>query len=51
MQDAVLAAQEYVRSGRRIEVDVDLSKFSDRINHDILIDRLNKRLGYIGLSG
>ena len=25
-------------------VDVDLEKFFDRVNHDILIDRLNKRI-------
>lgn len=43
--DAVLAAQSYVQSGRRIVVDVDLEKFFDRVNHDILIDRLQKRTG------
>lgn len=42
---AVLAAQSYVQSGRRIVVDVDLEKFFDRVNHDILIDRLQKRIG------
>jgi group II intron reverse transcriptase/maturase len=42
--DAVLAAQAYVQAGRRIVVDVDLEKFFDRVSHDILIDRLRKRL-------
>ncbi|MCO5964924.1 reverse transcriptase domain-containing protein, partial [Sinorhizobium meliloti] len=42
--DAVLEAQSYVQSGRRIVVDVDLEKFFDRVNHDILIDRLSKRI-------
>ena len=42
--DAVLAAQSHVQSGRRIVVDVDLEKFFDRVNHDILIDRLQKRI-------
>jgi group II intron reverse transcriptase/maturase len=40
--DAVLAAQSYVQTGRRIVVDMDLEKFFDRVNHDILIDRLRK---------
>lgn len=42
---AVLAAQSYVQSGRRIVVDVDLEKFFDRVNHDILIGRLRRRIG------
>ena len=42
--DAILAAQGYIQAGRRIVVDVDLEKFFDRVNHDILIDRLRKRL-------
>lgn len=47
--DAVLAAQSYVQSGRRIVVDVDLEKFFDRVNHDILIDRLRKRIDDAGV--
>jgi RNA-directed DNA polymerase len=47
--DAVLAAQSYVQSGRRIVVDVDLEKFFDRVDHDILIDRLQKRIGDTGV--
>jgi len=47
--DAVLTAQTYVQSGRRIVVDVDLEKFFDRVNHDILIDRLQKRIGDTGV--
>lgn len=42
--DAILAAQGYIQSGRRIVVDVDPEKFFDRVNHDILIDRLRKRI-------
>jgi RNA-directed DNA polymerase len=48
-QDAVLAAQAYVQSGLRVVVDVDLSKFFDRVNHDILIDRLRTRIGDAGV--
>ena len=47
--DAVLAAQSYVQSGRRVVVDVDLEKFFDRVNHDILIARLWKRIGDAGI--
>jgi len=43
-QGAVLAAQGYVRQGHRVVVDVDLEKFFDRVNHDILMDRLAKRI-------
>ncbi|MDP3172782.1 MAG: group II intron reverse transcriptase/maturase [Polaromonas sp.] len=50
-QDAVLAAQSYVQSGRRVVVDVDLENFFDRVNHDILIDRLQKRIGDAGVIG
>jgi len=42
--EAVLAAQSYVQSGRRVVVDVDLEKFFDRVDHDILIDRLRRRI-------
>jgi len=47
--DAVLTAQSYVQSGRRIVVDVDLEKFFDRVNHDILIARLQKRIPDAGV--
>ena len=47
--DAVKAAQAYVQSGRRVVVDVDLEKFFDRVNHDILIDRLKKRINDTGV--
>jgi RNA-directed DNA polymerase len=47
--DAVLAAQSYVQSGRRVVVDVDLAQFFDRVDHDILIDRLQKRIGDPGV--
>jgi RNA-directed DNA polymerase len=39
---AVKQAQVYVRSGNAIVVDMDLEKFFDRINHDILMTKLAK---------
>ena len=42
---AVLTAQQHVQAGYRVIVDVDLEKFFDRVNHDILMDRLAKRIG------
>ena len=41
---AVLKAQQHVQAGYRVVVDVDLEKFFDRVNHDILMARLGKRI-------
>lgn len=42
--DAVVQAQRYVNEGRRFVVDVDLEKFFDRVNHDVLMGRLARRI-------
>jgi group II intron reverse transcriptase/maturase len=42
--DAIGAAQRFVQEGRRWVVDVDLEKFFDRVNHDVLMGRLAKRI-------
>ena len=42
---AVLKAREYAADGRRWVVDMDLEKFFDRVNHDILMARLVRRIG------
>ena len=42
--DAILQAQAHIEAGHRIVVDVDLEKFFDRVNHDVLMDRLSKRI-------
>ncbi len=43
--DAVRAAQQYIQEGRRWVVDVDLEKFFDRVNHDVLMGKLARRIG------
>ena len=42
--DAVRAARGHVASGRRWVVDMDLEKFFDRVNHDILMSRVARRV-------
>jgi RNA-directed DNA polymerase len=43
-QGAVRAAQEYLAAGNRYVVDIDLEKFFDRVNHDILMGLVAKRV-------
>jgi len=42
--DAIACAKQFVQEGRAWVVDLDLSKFFDRVNHDILMGRLAKRI-------
>ena len=42
---AVKAAKQYVAEGRRIVVGMDLEKFFDRVNHDLLMEKLSKKIG------
>jgi len=39
-QQAVSQARRYVGDGKRWVVDIDLEKFFDRVNHDILMSRI-----------
>jgi RNA-directed DNA polymerase len=43
--DALAKAREYVADGRGIVVDIDLEKFFDKVNHDILMARLGRWVG------
>jgi len=42
--DALRAGSSYVEEGREIVVDLDLEKFFDRVNHDILMSRLARHV-------
>jgi RNA-directed DNA polymerase len=42
--DAVKRAREYIREGYDWVVDLDLEKFFDRVNHDVLMSRLARRI-------
>ena len=43
-QQAVLKAREHVTMTRRWVVDIDLEKFFDRVNHDILMSRVARKV-------
>ena len=42
--DAVKQLKRYIETGKRIAVDVDLSKFFDRVNHDLLMTLLGRKI-------
>lgn len=41
---AVRQAQRFIREGYRIVVDIDLAQFFDRVNHDILMNRVARKV-------
>lgn len=43
-QQAILKAQEYVREGYEWVVDIDLEKFFDQVNHDILMSKVARKV-------
>jgi len=43
--DAIREAQRYIQGGRQWVVDVDVEKFFDRVNHDVLMGRLARKIG------
>jgi len=43
--DAVRAATGHIEAGHRWVVDVDLERFFDRVNHDVLMGRVARRVG------
>jgi RNA-directed DNA polymerase len=42
--DAVMEAQRYIQEGYDWVVDVDLERFFDRVNHDVLMSRLARKI-------
>jgi group II intron reverse transcriptase/maturase len=42
--DAVRAAQSYVQAGKDWVVDMDITKFFDRVNHDLLMNRIGQTI-------
>ena len=42
--DAVRAAQNYVQAGKAWVVDMDITQFFDRVNHDILMNRIGQTI-------
>jgi RNA-directed DNA polymerase len=48
---AVEQAQAYIATGHGFVVDIDLEKFFDRVNHDVLMGLIAKRVGDKRLRG
>ena len=42
--DAVRQLREYLRQGLRIAVDIDLAKFFDTVNHDLLLSMVGRKV-------
>jgi RNA-directed DNA polymerase len=42
--DAVRKVREYIQQGYRTAVDMDLSKFFDKVNHDVLMHRVARKI-------
>ena len=42
--DAIREAQRYIQGGKQWVVDVDVEKFFDRVNHDVLMGRLARKI-------
>ncbi len=44
VQQAARQAQVYYRQGHKIQVDIDLERFFDTVNHDLLMDRVGRQV-------
>jgi group II intron reverse transcriptase/maturase len=43
-KDAVTKSKQYINQGNRWVIDMDLEKFFDKVNHDILMGKLEKKI-------
>lgn len=43
-KDAVTKSKQYINEGNRWVIDMDLEKFFDKVNHDILMGKLEKKI-------
>jgi RNA-directed DNA polymerase len=43
-QDAVRQVRDYIKEGYRVAVDMDLEKFFDTVNHDVLMHRVARKV-------
>ena len=43
-KDAVTKSKQYINEGNRLVIDMDLEKFFDKVNHDILMGKLEKKI-------
>ena len=43
-KDAITKSKQYINQGNRWVVDMDLEKFFDKVNHDILMAKLEKKI-------
>jgi len=41
---ALMKSKEFINEGNKVVVDMDLEKFFDRVNHDILMNRIARRV-------
>ncbi len=42
---AIRRVKSFIKEGRKIAVDADLSKFFDKVSHDVLMARVSRRIG------
>lgn len=43
-QDAIKKSKEYINEGNKWVINMDLEKFFDKVNHDILMERLSRKI-------